>query len=102
MKNILAILAVAFVATAPALAADSIASTDDDEEPTMGELAGDIAELSGKLDTVLRAVGNLAPEVAVVMTIPTRLFKRRLVQGGLLPRGRVDHFRLPGRSGCQR
>lgn len=74
MKNVLAILAVAFVATAPALAADSIASTDDDEEPTMGELAEDIAELSGKLDTVLRAVGNLAPEVAVVMTIPTRLF----------------------------
>ena len=71
MKNVLAILAVALVATAPALAADSIASTDDDE-PTMGELAEDIEDLAETLETILTAVRNLAPEVAVVMTIPVR------------------------------
>ena len=75
MKNVLAILAVACVATAPALAADSIASTDDDDEPTMGELAEDIEELSDALETVLGVVRGLAtrgPEVALVMTVPYR------------------------------
>lgn len=62
--NVLAVLAVAFVATVPALAADSIASTDDDA-PTMKDLAE-------TLEIILTAVRNLAPEVAVVMTIPVR------------------------------
>lgn len=75
MKNVLAILAVALATTAPALAADGNTSTDDDETPTMDDLAEDIEALSETLETVLGVVRGLAtrgPEVAVVMTVPTR------------------------------
>lgn len=68
MKNVLAILAVALATTVPALAADGNTSTDDDEAPTMDDLAETLETVLG----VVRGLATRGPEVAVVMTVPTR------------------------------